>query len=182
MKTITDHILDICQNSIRAKTKLIEIIIEEDNNFDLYKIKIRDNGEGMDEEITRKAVEPFFTSRNTRKVGLGLALLKQNTERTGGSLWLKSVPGKGTDVEALFKLNHIDRPPLGDLAETLVLLIIGNEKLTFKYYHTTPFGTFGISSSELTGIFGNIPLKNKEVREAIIEFIKNNQDNIKISK
>lgn len=179
MKTIADHILDICQNSIRAKAKLIEIIISEDINADLYTVVIRDDGKGMDEETSRKATDAFFTSRKTRKVGLGLALLKQNAEQTGGSLQLVSSPGNGTEVKVSFSLGHIDRLPAGNLAETLVLMMIGNEKLIFSYSHSTSSGSFRFSSSDIKNIFGDIPLKTKEVREAVEAFITNNLEDIR---
>jgi hypothetical protein len=182
MKTIADHILDICQNSIRAKAKLIEISISEDNIADLYGVVIRDNGDGMDEETARNATDAFFTSRKTRRFGLGLALLRQNAEQAEGNLSLKSEPGNGTEVTAVFRRNHIDRIPVGNLPETIVLLMISNEKLTFRYSHSTPFGEFSINSSEITQIFGNIPLKRKEVRSAVEDYIKNNLDDIQTTK
>lgn len=182
MKTVADHILDICQNSIRAKAELIEIIIREDNIADLYTVVIRDDGEGMDEEATRNATDAFFTSRKTRKFGLGLALLKQNAEQADGNLRLKSQAGAGTETTANFRLDHIDRIPAGNLAETLILLMIGNEKITFRYSHSTPFGQFEFISSDITGIFGNIPLKTKEVRFAVQNFIDNNLEEIKATK
>jgi hypothetical protein len=179
MKTIADHILDICQNSIRAKAKLIEIIVAEDNIAELCTVIVRDDGIGMDEETVKRATDAFFTSRKTRKIGMGLALLKQNAEQTGGSLQLTSSPGKGTEMKVTFAMNHIDRPPIGDLAETLVLLIIGNDKLIFNYTQKTASGSFHFSSSDLHEIFGGIPLKTQEVRKAVGEFIKNNIDEIK---
>jgi hypothetical protein len=178
MKTIADHILDICQNSIRAKAKLIEIIISEDNINELYSITICDDGEGMDNETVQKATDAFFTSRKTRKIGMGLALLKQNAEQTGGSLQLSSSPGKGTELKVIFHTNHIDRLPTGNLAETLVLLIIGNEKLIFNYTHSTTSGSFHFSSSDLFDIFGAIPIKTREVKNAVEEFIANNLEEI----
>jgi hypothetical protein len=182
MKTIADHILDICQNSIRAQAKLIEIIIRENLNTDLYNIIIRDDGIGMDEETARKATDAFFTSRKTRKIGLGLALLKQNAEQTGGSLQIISSPGKGTEVHVSFSLKHIDRPPVGNLAETLVLLMIGNEKLIFCYSHSTTAGRFSFKSSDLREIIGNIPLKTSDIKNGVEEFIHNNLDDLIISK
>jgi hypothetical protein len=167
---------------MRANATVIEIIIAEDKNIDLYSITIQDNGEGMNEDIYQKATEPFFTSRKTRKVGLGLALLKQNAERTGGSLRLESQPGKGTNVIVYFKPSHIDHLPLGDFAEILVLMMIGNVNLTFKYTHKTLNGTFQISSSELKKELEGVSLKNREVRNAVIELINNNLDEIEATR
>lgn len=173
MKTISDHILDICQNSIRAKATLIEIMVEEDIYNDFYRVTICDNGFGMDEETARRAADPFYTSRTTRKVGLGLPLFKQNAEQAGGSFSLVSAPGEGTRVTACFKHRNIDRPPLGEIAQTLVLLVIGNEDLTFRLLYKTPSGEYNFDSAEVKEALGEV-LKLKEGREAVIELINNN--------
>ncbi|HPT32677.1 MAG TPA: ATP-binding protein, partial [Prolixibacteraceae bacterium] len=123
-------------------------MISEDKNCDLYSVIIRDNGCGMTEETAQKAVEPFFTSRTTRKVGLGLPFLKQNAEQAGGSLHIDSEPGKGTVVSADFGLSHIDRPSLGDMAGVFLISVIGHPDIEISYRHQTGDGTFSISSSE----------------------------------
>jgi len=107
MKTISDHILDIVQNSVKAGATLIEIIVREKWNDDLYTLEIRDDGCGMDSETAARALEPFFTSRTTRKVGLGLPLLRQNAMQTGGSVAIDSEPGRGTAVTARFGYSHV---------------------------------------------------------------------------
>jgi signal transduction histidine kinase len=118
MKTISDHVLDIVRNSVRAKATLIEIVIEEDITNDLYSLIINDNGCGMNSEVLQKATNLFFTSRTTRKVGLGLSLLKQNVENANGSFAVTSEEGGGTKVIAVFQHSNIDRPPLGDIWDT----------------------------------------------------------------
>lgn len=174
MRTISDHILDILQNSIKAKATLIEVIVEEEKKLNLYSLNIRDNGCGMSEEMKEKAANPFFTSRTTRKVGLGLPLLKQNAETAGGSFKIVSEKEKGTSVKAKFQLLHLDRPPLGDIWETLYLSFLSYPETEIKYMHKTNKGEFEINSKELKEIMGEVSIQQKEIREGIIELIKTN--------
>jgi hypothetical protein len=174
MKTIADHITDIVENSARASATLIEIMIQEDKNSDLYTLMIRDNGRGMNKETLQKATEPFFTSRSTRKVGLGLPFLKQNAEQTGGKMEIHSAPGKGTTVAASFGLGNIDRPAAGDLAGAFILSVIGHPDIRITYSHTTGKGTFSVSSAELRELLGDVPIQATEIRKAIGEMIQSN--------
>lgn len=182
MKTISDHVLDIVQNSVRAKATLIEIIVNEERKNNLYTLEINDNGCGMSREVLEQAAQPFFTSRNTRKVGLGLPLLKQNAEAAGGSFQISSEPGKGTKVQAVFQLDHLDRPPLGDIWNSWFLTVLSNPEIGLVYLHKTPEGSFEIDSKEVVKMTEGISIQQKEVREAILEMIKNNLEDIKASK
>jgi signal transduction histidine kinase len=141
MRTISDHILDIVQNSIKANAKLIEIIIEEDKNNDLYTLIIKDNGCGMDEKTLEKATHPFFTSRSTRKVGLGLSLLKQKAEGANGFFSLQSALNEGTEVKAVFQFSNIDRPPLGEIWDVYYFTLIGNKNMLGRNYNNAGWGT-----------------------------------------
>ena len=178
MKTLSDHILDIVQNSLNAKSTLIEIIVETDKKSDLCRVKIIDNGCGMSSEILKQATDPFFTTRKTRKVGLGLSLLKQNAEMANGKFNIQSEPGNGTVVEAVFQLSHIDRPELGDVWNTLYLSMLGNENVEFVYTHKTNNGRFEISSAEIRNSVNGISIQQKEIRKAITDFLENNIKNI----
>ena len=182
MKTIAEHILDIVQNSIRAKATLIEIIVAEDKKNDFCTIEITDNGCGMDEQTLKLAANPFFTSRSTRKVGLGLSLLKQNAEKTGGAFSIVSKVNEGTRVKAVFRLSDFDRPPLGDIWNTYYFTLVGSKDLELNYRHETEKGNFKISSRELRETLQGVPLVQKEIKEAINEMIKNNLEEIKASK
>ena len=182
MKTLAEHILDIAQNSVRAKATLIEIIVEESKKSDLWTLTITDNGCGMEEDMVKRATDPFFTSRTTRKVGLGLALLQQNTSAAGGTVRIKSKPGEGTVLKAEFQLSHIDRPPVGNIGETLYLLFLGYTTGELQYEHKCEKGTFSIRSSELHDALGEVPLQNKEVRDGVIELIKTNLEEIGATK
>jgi len=127
------HILDIVENSIRAYAKKIEIKIIEEKKKDLLTIEIIDDGKGMDEEALKNVLDPFFTTRKTRKVGLGLPLLAQSAEESRGSIKIESKPGQGTKVKATFGYSHIDRRPLGDIYESLKVLIVANPDINFIY-------------------------------------------------
>jgi hypothetical protein len=133
MEDLSLHILDIAENATAAGAKLVEIIIAQDTASDRLQIVIRDNGRGMDREMLEKAGDPFFTTRTTRRVGLGLSLLKQATREAGGDFFITSNPGQGTEVKATFRASHIDRKPLGDMGSTLVSLILGNPDVDFVF-------------------------------------------------
>lgn len=174
MKCLADHILDIVQNSLAAKATLIEIIVEENKSDDFCRVKIADNGCGMGEDELKQAANPFFTSRKTRKVGLGLPLLKQNAEQSEGKFSMKSEKGKGTEVEAIFRLNNIDKPPLGEIWDIFYLTMLGNENVDLVLDYRTEKGNFRISSNEIREATGNVSLQSGEIREAITELIRNN--------
>ncbi|TNF45838.1 MAG: ATP-binding protein [Bacteroidetes bacterium] len=174
MKTLADHILDIVQNSVRANATLIEIIVEEDKKNDLCLLKINDNGCGMSAETLEKATNPFFTTRNTRKVGLGLSLLKQNAEMANGRFKIQSELKKGTEVEATFQHSHFDRPELGEVWDTYYLTMLGNKNVEFIYEHKTNKGSFRITSAEIRKSTEGISLQQTEIRKAITDLIKNN--------
>jgi len=135
MEDLSLHILDIVENSIRAKASTIMIKVVEDIEKDLLTIEIRDNGQGMDEETVKKVLDPFFTTRTTRKVGLGLSLLGQAARESGGNIEIESEPSRGTRVLATFGHSHIDRKPLGNMEATLTTLIVGNPEVDFIYEH-----------------------------------------------
>jgi len=174
MKTLSDHILDIVQNSIRANATLIEVMVEENKKSDLCILRINDNGCGMNKEMLEKATNPFFTTRVTRKVGLGLSLLKQNSEMANGKFSIQSELKKGTEVEAIFQLSHFDRPELGDIWDTLYLTMLSNKNVELVYEHNTNKGSFKINSTEIRNNIEGVSMQRPEIREAITDIIKNN--------
>ncbi len=135
MEDLSLHVLDIVENSVAASARTIEIRLVEDSASDRLSLEIRDDGKGMDETMRRKALDPFFTTRTTRHVGLGLPLLAQAAKDSGGDLELDSAPGRGTIVRASFQLSHPDRKPLGDLTATLGAIVAGRPdlELLFEY-------------------------------------------------
>jgi anti-sigma regulatory factor (Ser/Thr protein kinase) len=181
MKDLSLHILDIVQNSIRAKAKLISIEITELPKENQLIITITDDGSGMNREQLQRAIDPFYTSRTTRKVGLGLSLLKQNAEMTNGTFNIESELGKGTKVTAMFGLNHLDRPIMGDLVGTLLLLIYSSGEIDYVFKHQTPSGEYVLDTRELKQTLENVPLNHPEVRSFLKEMLQGNLEQIQIS-
>jgi hypothetical protein len=178
MKDIAEHILDITQNSITASATHIEIKLHQNATENYYQLIIIDNGKGMDRETLQRVVDPFYTSRTTRKVGLGIPLLKQNTEITGGSFIINSKIGEGTLVQANFVLDSIDRVPEGDVAGTIVFLAATNTAIDFEFEYATQRGNYVFNTVEIKKILGNVPLNNSEVRQYLKEMILENIEEI----
>ncbi len=149
MEDLSLHILDVAENSIIAGAKNIEILINEDIKKDLLTIEIIDDGSGMDKEMTEKITDPFVTNRTTRRVGLGIPLLKDAAEMANGDLEIISEQGLGTKVKATFQYSHIDRKPLGDIKETLISLIIGNLEVDFKFVNKNNGHTFEFDTKKM---------------------------------
>lgn len=179
MKNIALHILDLVQNSARARATSISIVVSEDPDSNQYRLTIEDNGTGMEEELVQKATDPFFTTRSTRKIGMGLPLIQMNAEQTGGTFKLLSVPGKGTRLEACFVYDHPDRLPLGEIDDVLVLLAVGLPELRLQYTHITPLGTYHFDTEAIREIIGNIQESNQEIRKFLREMITENLAAIK---
>jgi hypothetical protein len=182
MNELSLHILDIVQNSISAEATKIEIRIDENILNDQYIITIADNGKGMNEEMVTNVTDPFFTTRTTRKVGVGLSLFKQNAEQTGGNIFIESKEGEGTVVKAVFSHKHIDRLPLGDMAGTMTLLIGANPKIRFIYNHITPLSEFEFDTNEVNEELGKVPISHPDILKALHEMIEENLDMIEAGK
>jgi anti-sigma regulatory factor (Ser/Thr protein kinase) len=163
LEDLSLHILDIVENAISAKTKKIEIWVVEEPREDRLTIEIKDDGIGMDEEVSQKAVDPFFTTRSSRRVGLGLSFMAQAAQEAGGSLRIESTLGKGTKVMATFQYHHIDRKPLGSMVETMMTLLMGNPELDILYTHQKEGKSYVLSSSWLKNHFKDRSLIDPEV-------------------
>ena len=150
MEDLSLHILDVAENSISSSAKRIEIRINEDTDKDVLTIEIKDDGKGMDEQTLKKSLDPFFTTRTTRRVGLGLPLLAQAARETGGKIELDSSPGRGTTVRATFGYSHPDRKPMGDIHETLRTLVMGHPEIDLLYEHTRNGSLYRFDTRELT--------------------------------
>ena len=179
MKDLSLHILDIVQNSISAKATFIEIAIEENHKANTYFVRIKDNGIGMSKEMLEKVTDPYVTSRTTRKVGLGLPLLKMNAERTGGNLKISSEEGKGTEVEAEFINNNIDRLPLGDIAGTIVILASANPMIEFIYTHTVDGEQYIFDTREIKEALEDVAINDVHIFKYLKEMINENLQEIK---
>jgi len=143
------HILDVVENSIAAKASKIEISVIEDKNNDLLVIGIKDNGTGMSEETLEKVLDPFYTTRTTRRVGMGLSLLAQAARDSNGSFAINSRLGSGTEVKASFQHSHIDRKPMGDIKSTLITLITSYPEINFIFIYQDEEGIETLDSNDL---------------------------------
>ena len=151
MEDLSLHILDIAENSISSSAKRIEIRVDEDPAKDLLTIEIADDGKGMDKQTLQKALDPFFTTKPARKVGLGLALLAQATRESDGTIELDSRPGEGTTVKATFRTSHPDCKPMGDIYQTLRTLIAGHPEIDFLFEHKTNGSVYHFDTRETDG-------------------------------
>lgn len=172
MLELSMHILDIAENSIRAAATLVEIIISEDTVGDTITIEIIDDGKGMNPDSADKALDPFFTTKSVRRVGLGLPLFAQAAETAGGSLTVTTKEGKGTQVLARFGRSHIDRQPLGSMEDTMTALIAGNADRDFLYRHRKDGREFVLDTRDMRKELDGVPLNNARV----LQFIKNHTE------
>ena len=145
MKEISLHLLDLIENAAAAGAARADIAIEEDPVTDCLRVSITDNGRGMPAEIARDATDPFVTTRTTRTVGMGLALLAGAAEQAGGRVEVMSEPGRGTRIEARFQLSHIDRAPLGRIEDTLAAAAVVHPELDLRFSHRGPGGSYEVN-------------------------------------
>ncbi len=174
LKELSLHILDLVENSINAHAKLVTITVIEDLSNNLLKIIIEDDGKGMDKSFLRVADNPFITTRKTRNVGLGLSLMKAAALRTDGDLYIKSKKGKGTKVVAIFKHNHIDRAPLGNMGSTISTLLNREENIDYLYIHQLNNKQFEFDTREIRKLLGEVKLNTPEVILWTQEYINDN--------
>ena len=174
MKDLSMHIMDILQNSIRAKADRIELNVTEDHAADTLTLEFIDNGTGMSEETLAKVLNPFFTTRTTRKVGLGLSLLKQNAEQTGGYLDIQSKLGKGTVVKAVFGLSHWDRQPMGDLPGTLILTVSAHPEIRFIFRYKSETIDFVFDTDEVNEVLEGASLQDPSIIQDLKELVEAN--------
>jgi hypothetical protein len=150
MDDLSLHILDVAENSVTAGASVVEISVDENPAENSLSISITDDGKGMDEATILAAMDPFMTTKKKAKsVGLGLPFLAESAQAAGGDLRVESFPGAGTRVTATMDYNNIDRRPLGDLAATLVTLVIGYPKVEFRFIHTMGKRQFVFTTREL---------------------------------
>ncbi|MBQ7596050.1 MAG: sensor histidine kinase [Clostridia bacterium] len=172
MRELSLNVLDIAQNSISAGASVVEITVQENSGLSLMTIIIKDNGCGMDEKSVKNVMDPFYTTRTTRKVGMGVPLFKMAAEMTGGSLEIESAVGKGTQVKTVFHTDHVDFTPLGDIDSTIVTLITLNTSINFIYTLKVDGNEFRLSTQQLKDILGGVPLDMPEVVMWLKDYIK----------
>lgn len=175
MTEISLNVLDVAENSTRAEASLIEISVLTDTLEDTMTIIIKDDGCGMTPEQVAHVEDPFFTTRTTRKVGLGVPFFKYAAESTGGSFKIDSTPGIGTAVTAVFILSHIDRMPLGDINSTVHTLITFHPETDFLYTYRYNDRSFVLDTRQFRQILGDVPLNSPEVSDYIMDYLTENK-------
>ena len=167
MKELSLNILDITENSVKAKATLVEILLTETN--EMLTITIKDNGTGMTDDVLERVTNPFYTTRTTRKVGMGIPLFKFAAEQTGGRLEIESrhceryPDNHGTTLKASFCKSHIDFTPLGDIVSTVATLIQGHPDIDFCFEHETDGKRVALDTRELRAVLDGVPLDTFEV-------------------
>lgn len=178
MEELSLHILDVCQNSLKADASLIQILVNENTQTNTLTIQIIDDGHGMNEATITQVSDPFFTTRKTRKVGLGISLFKMAAEACNGDLKIESKERFGTKITAIFDLDHIDRAPLGDIEDTLVILALNEEHTDIYYQHRFNEHEFEFDTRKIKAILEDTPFTAKGVTQWMKEYIKEGLYNI----
>ena len=178
MRELSLNVMDVAQNSVRAEATLVRISVTESDKDDRLKIEIADDGCGMMQEQVQQVIDPFFTTRTTRKVGLGVPLFKLSAEQTGGSFDIQSEKGVGTTTTASYVKSHVDMTPLGDINSTVKILIQCNPQIDFVYTCTTDNGSFTLDTRELREVLGDVSLDTPDVLLWIGDYLEENTKNI----
>lgn len=172
MLELSLHIMDLVQNSLAAGATRVAIRVRESSAEDRLDMEIEDNGGGIPPEMLGRITDPFVTSRKTGQAGLGLPLLREAAERCGGGIEVHSTTGAGTKVCAWFRRDHVDRAPLGDMGETLGVLIAGNPGVGLLYEHRVDEKDYRLDSLEMKKVLGPVPLDDPAVRGFIRRDVK----------
>jgi hypothetical protein len=163
-RDLSQHILDIVENSVNAGASLVHLDIEQDLAHDRLSICVRDDGRGIDPTMLVAITDPWVTTRTTRRVGLGIPFFKQTAEMCEGDFEIESHPGQGTKICATFRWSHIDRPPVGALGDTLICIIVGYPQVNFVYHHRVDDQVFEFDTREIREILGDdVPLSDPDV-------------------
>lgn len=176
MKELSLNILDVAENSVKAGATLTQILLTEQDG--MLTLEIVDDGCGMSEDVVRSVTDPFYTTRTTRKVGMGIPLLKLACEQTGGTLTISSVTQDenpvehGTHVTATFDTNHIDFTPIGDVSASILTLIQGHPDTDFLFRHTVDDKVVELDTRQLREVLEDVPLNSYDVMGWIGEYLR----------
>ncbi len=174
MQELSMNILDVAENSVRAGACLVEITVDERPRADILSVTVSDNGCGMTPDQVKNVIDPFYTTRSTRKVGLGVPFFKMAAELTGGKLEIQSTVGVGTILKADFVRSSIDLMPLGDINETIGTLIHCNPNIDFVYTRRFEDAEMKLDTREFRRILDGIELNDPQVSKFIREFLAEN--------
>jgi len=181
LRELSLHILDIIENGLDAGATSIRIFISESRAEDLFRITIEDNGRGIPSEDLEKVMDPFFTTRETRRVGLGLSLFRETSRRCGGTFKLTSREGRGTLVEATFGRGHIDLPPMGDIAGCISTILMGYPRVDLLYDHEVDGEKFTFDTREIKEGLEEVPINNPKVLMHLTQMIRQSEEALKES-
>jgi Histidine kinase-, DNA gyrase B-, and HSP90-like ATPase len=178
VRELSLHILDVLQNAREAGSGLVRLTVDENIPEDRLVIEVTDDGRGMTEEDVRRVTDPFFTTRKTRHVGLGLPLLAAAVGRCNGNLKIESKPGQGTRVMASFQHSHIDRAPLGNMARTLLSFLMGDPPCDLVYVHRRDGDAFELDTRLVRKELGPVPLLHPAVREWLWSYLEEGEEGL----
>lgn len=181
MKTLSLHLFEITSNAVFYGANELEIIVKDSPKENIYSFEVKDNGSGIREENIERVTDAFFTSRSSRKVGLGLALTKMKAEQCGGGLEIESTYGKGTKVKFWFTHDNIDRPPLGEIEDVIVMSATMKENINLKYKHTTDKGEYVFDTKAIRKVLDEVEITNVKIFKALKEMIKTNLEEISVN-
>ncbi|KPK69362.1 hypothetical protein AMJ87_10595 [candidate division WOR_3 bacterium SM23_60] len=180
MQDLSLHILDIVENSIAAGATMIKITVNEDSRENLLTVIIHDNGSGLDEESLKKVLDPFYTTKESKRIGLGVSMLAHATREANGTFDIQSKKGEGTEISATFVYNHIDRKPLGNIVDTIVSLIAtAGSRFDLVYKHRKNKKSFVLDTKEVKQDLNGIALSNPEVLDRLRKEISKALEEIK---
>ena len=179
MQDIAMHVLDIGMNSLKADSSEVKIFINEDTNSSRISFTIIDDGRGMSEEEMKNAQDPFYTSRTTRRFGLGIPFIKAAAEICGGKFLLQSLKGKGTELKAEFDSSNIDCPPLGNVADAIVTLMVFDETINLIYQYSYNDTEFIVSTNELKNELEDVAISEPAIQIWLTEYINENMERLK---
>jgi Histidine kinase-, DNA gyrase B-, and HSP90-like ATPase len=166
------HLVDLVQNSVAAGARTIAVSVREEAAGDSLTLEVTDDGQGMDRQTLLKVQDPFFTSKSFKKVGLGIPLLKATTESCRGHFRIASRPGQGTRVRAQLQKSHVDCPPLGDLGETLLSLLVSLDKVNLRCSYRSERGEFSLASADIRLQVGDLHFSHPEVYQFLKSYIR----------
>jgi anti-sigma regulatory factor (Ser/Thr protein kinase) len=181
MEDLSLHILDVAENSIAAGAKHIGILIQEESSRDMLTLEIADDGKGMDTETAKRAADPFYTTRTTRRVGLGLAFLQEAAHAADGTLDVQSRIGEGTTVRATFKLSHIDLKPMGNMADTLTALVASSSEVDIRYVHQWNGHSFTFDTREMRDTLSASNMSPSGVLAFMRDYLRKNIHHVQVT-
>jgi len=172
LRELSLHIMDIIENGIGAGADLIRLSIEEDHKKNMLRVIITDNGQGIPEALLEKVTDPFYTTRTTRRVGLGLSLFREASRRCEGDFKIESRENEGTRVEATFRMDHIDLAPMGDIEGAMTGLMMGSPEVDFVYSHHVEGQLFHLDTRTIKRELEGVPINHPKVLQYISETIR----------